>query len=117
MNELNSACLKSVFFFFQGGNDKCFQAAFGESRTPPGSREIKGGKQTIKEKLLISETKRQYLVLITAAISETVLVKEITQRILKVQVLLKSLFNLLIKLLTGFHYCKIITVIFFRHSS
>lgn len=71
MNELNSACLKSVFFFFQGGNDKCFQAAFGESRTPPGSREIKGGKQTIKEKLLISETKRQYLVLITAAISET----------------------------------------------
>lgn len=86
-----------MFWFFLGGNDKCFQAAFSESRTSPGSRAIERGKQTIKEKLLISETKGQYLVLITAAIGETVLVKEITQRILKLQVLLISLFHLLIK--------------------
>lgn len=81
---IDSACLKNVFFF-KGGNDKCFQAAFGESRTSPGGRAIEGGKQTIKEKLLRSETKGQYLVLIIAAIGETVLVKEITQRIWKVQ--------------------------------
>lgn len=104
-----------MFCFFLGGNDKCFQAAFSESRTSPGSRAIEGGKQTIKEKLLISETKGQYLVLITAAIGETVLVKEITQRILKVQVLLISLFHLfnLIKWLTGLNYLITVKLLIF----